>query len=109
MVAEYATGTPAPVLAERSGLSVDTITRHARPAGIKPPARSNTRPQDQIDQIAESYTQGERTVTIAQHLGIGHQHVRRVLVAADVQVRPKERPPIPASKTEQITRLHPQG
>jgi hypothetical protein len=109
VVDEYAAGMPAVVLAERCGVSVDTITRHARLAGITPPARSGTLPQDQVDQIVESYARGERIAAIGGRLGMGHRHVRAVLVAAGIQVRPKGRPPIPANTVEEITRLRHEG
>ncbi|MDR1151428.1 MAG: hypothetical protein LBK72_02930, partial [Bifidobacteriaceae bacterium] len=48
---QYATGTPAAALADRCGVSVDTIIRRARLVGIRPPARSDTLSQDQVNQI----------------------------------------------------------
>jgi DNA-binding NarL/FixJ family response regulator len=106
---EYASGTPAQVLAERCGLSVDTIIRHARLAGITSPGRTETLPRVRVDQIVESYARGEQIVAIGRRLGMGHRHVRAVLVAAGVTIRPKGHPPMPANKAEEITRLRHEG
>ncbi|MDR1294726.1 MAG: hypothetical protein LBK59_07190 [Bifidobacteriaceae bacterium] len=76
VLAAYATGTPAAVLADQCGVSPDTITRHARLAGITPPDRCDAPAQEQVDEIVEAYAQEEQIVTIGQRIGMGHRRVR---------------------------------
>ena len=107
VLAEYAEGVPATVVARRCGVTADTIVRHARSAGITPAPHHF--PPEQVEQIVAAYAAGEQIVEIGKRFGMGHRHARQVLVEAGVQIRPRGHRPTLAGREDEIMTLRNQG
>ena len=80
VLAQYAEGVSATVVARQCGVGADSVVRHARLAGTE--AGSHRCPPEQVDQIVAAYAEGEGIVDIGQKFGMGHRRVRQVLVDA---------------------------
>ena len=106
-LAQYAEGVPAAVVARRCGVNADTITRHARLAGIGTGPRHC--PPDQVEQIVAAYADGVPIVEIGKKYGMGHRHTRQVLVDAGVQIRPRGHRPVLAGRMDEVMTLRGEG
>jgi len=106
VLADFAAGVATADLAERCGVTPDTILRYARLAGVQ---ASHQLQQAEIEKIVDLYAQGVKIIEIGRRFGIGNQHARRVLDGAGVVIRPRGRRPMLADRQGEVMGLRSQG
>ena len=85
MLAEYTAGTPVNALANRYGISRDTVSDHARRAGVTSTPVEFT--GDVLARAVAMYESGMGLERIASQLRSSSRRVRAALTGAGVQIR----------------------
>jgi len=85
LVTEYADGTPVKVLAERYRVARQTVSEHARRAGLN--RRPKVLDEAGVAQIMSLYGSGLGIDRIGEQVGVGPVRVRETLVGAGVEIR----------------------
>ena len=88
LLADYAAGVPVQTLCDQYEITRTTVLDHARRGGMA--QRYPKLSGEEVAQAVTMYIEGKSLLTIGNHFGVANTTVRRALVGARIEIRPRQ-------------------